>query len=138
MITAVCFKLSSFGQMKFQYWTEWMGKGPGIEEKIKTYFCQVPLFLFLGLAVIIFMMKYHVSNPVSRFFGKYSLHTYLMNLAALTALRMLQTDKTLKAGKINLLVYALGVIILSVLLGVAEQKLTELLQRLLFKGKKKA
>ena len=138
VITAVCFKLSSFGQMKFQYWTEWMGKGPGIAEKMKTYFCQLPLFLFLGLAVIIFMMKYHVSNPVSRFFGKYSLHTYLMNLAALTALRMLQTDKTLKAGKINLLVYALGVIILSVLLGVAEQKLTELLQRLLFKGKKKA
>ena len=135
VITAICFKLSSFGQMKFQYWTEWTGNGPGIEEKMKTYFCQVPLFLVLGLTVIIFMMKYHVNNPVSRFFGKYSLHTYLMNLAALTALRMLQTDKTLKAGNINLLVYALGVIILSVLLGVAEQELTKLLQKLLFKKK---
>jgi peptidoglycan/LPS O-acetylase OafA/YrhL len=124
--------------MKFGYWTEWMGKGPGIADKVKTYFCQVPLFLFLGLTIIIFMMKYHVSNPVSRFFGKYSLHTYLMNLAALTALRFLQNaDSPIKAGKYNLLVYALGVILLSVLLGVGEQKLTELLQKLLFKKKDK-
>ena len=138
IITMVFYKLSSYGQMKFGYWTEFMGKGPGIEEKIKTYLCQVPLFLLLGFTIIIFMMKYHVSNPVSRFFGKYSLHTYLMNLAALTALRFLQTNETLKAGKLNLLIYAVGVIILTVVMGVAEQKLTELLQKLLFKGKKKA
>ena len=137
IITMIFYKLSSFGQMKFGYWTEWMGKGPGIEEKIKTYFCQVPLFLFLGLTIIIFMMKYHVSNPVTRFFGKYSLHTYLMNLAALTAFRFLQkADSPIKAGKYNVLVYALAVIIASALLGVAEQKLTELLQKLLFKKKK--
>ena len=123
---------------KFGYWTEWNGNGPGIAEKMKTYFCQVPLFLFLGLAIIIFMMKYHVSNPVTRFFGKYSLHTYLMNLAALTALRFLQTDKTspIKAGKYDLLVYALAVIVASALLGVAEQKLTALVQKLLFRQKK--
>ena len=137
IITMVFYKLSSYGQAKFGYWTEWMGKGPGIEEKIKTYFCQVPLFLFLGLTIIIFMMKYHVSNPVTRFFGKYSLHTYLMNLAALTAFRFLQkADSPIKAGKYNVLVYALAVIIASALLGVAEQKLTELLQKLLFKKKK--
>lgn len=136
VITAVCFKLSSFGQMKFQYWTEWMGKGPGIAEKMKTYFCQVPLFLFLGLAVIIFMMKYHVSNPVSRFFGKYSLHTYLMNLAALTAFRfMLKTNTPASVGNGVFLGYALAVIAASVLLGVGEQKLTELVQKLLFKKK---
>ena len=137
IITMICYKLSSYGQMKFQYWTEWTGNGPGIEEKMKTYFCQVPLFLLLGLAIIIFMMKYHVENPVTRFFGKYSLHTYLMNLAALTVLRFLQKDATspIKAGKYDLLVYALGVIILSVILGVAEQELTTLLQKLLFKKK---
>ncbi len=122
--------------MKFQYWTEWMGKGPGIAEKMKTYFCQVPLFLFLGLAVIIFMMKYHVSNPVSRFFGKYSLHTYLMNLAALTAFRfMLKTNTPASVGNGVFLGYALAVIAASVLLGVGEQKLTELVQKLLFKKK---
>ena len=133
----IFFKLSSYGQSKFGYWTEWSGKGPGIEDKIKTYFCQVPLFLFLGLVIIIFMMKYHVSNPVSRFFGKYSLHTYLMNLAALTAVRFLQTsDSPIKAGKYNLLVYALAVFALTILAGVGEQKLTELIQKLLFRKKK--
>ena len=137
IITMVFYKLSDYGQAKFGYWTEYMGKGPGIEEKIKTYFCQVPLFLVLGLTIIIFLMKYHVSNPVTRFFGKYSLHTYLMNLAALTALRFLQkADSPIKAGKYNLLVYAVAVIILSVILGVIEQKITELLQKLLFRKKK--
>ena len=28
IITMICYKLSSFGQMKFGYWTEWSGKGP--------------------------------------------------------------------------------------------------------------
>ena len=61
-----------------------------------------------------------------------------MNLAALTALRFLQTDKTspIKAGKYDLLVYALAVIVASALLGVAEQKLTALVQKLLFRQKK--
>ena len=137
ILTMVFYKLSAWGQMKFGYWTEFAGKGPGIEEKIKTYFCQVPLFLFLGLTIIIFMMKYHVSNPVSRFFGKYSLHTYLMNLAALTAVRFLEDSSSpIKAGKYNLLVYALAVFALSVLAGVGEQKLTELLQKILFRKKK--
>ena len=136
VLTTIFFKLSSFGQMKFQYWTEWTGNGPGIEEKMKTYFCQVPLFLVLGLTVIIFMMKYHVNNPVSRFFGKYSLHTYLMNLAALTAFRfILQVKDITKAGNSVFLIYAIAVIAASVLLGVGEQELTKLLQKLLFKKK---
>ena len=137
IITMICYRLSSYGQWKFGYWTEWSGKGPGIENKLMTYFCQVPLFLFLGLTIIIFMMKYHVSNPVSRFFGKYSLHTYLMNLAAITALRFLQpVSSPIKAGKYNLLVYAVAVFIVTVLAGVGEQKLTDLVQKLLFRKKK--
>ena len=133
----IFYKLSSFGQTKFGYWTEWSGKGAGVQDKILTYLCQVPLFLFLGLAIIVFMMKYHVSNPVVRFFGKYSLHTYLMNLAALTAFRFLEASSSpIKAGKYNLLVYGIAVIAGSVLAGVGEQKLTELLQKLLFRKKK--
>ena len=137
IITMIFYALSSAGQVIFGYWTEYSGKGPGIGDKIKTYFCQVPLFLVLGLTIIVFMMKYHVNNPVTRFFGKYSLHTYLMNLAAITAFRFLQTSQSpVKAGKYNLLVYALAVIAATVLAGVAEQKLTELLQKLLFRKKK--
>ena len=139
IITMIFYGLSSIGQVIFGYWTEFSGKGPGVGDKIKTYFCQVPLFLVLGLTIIVFMMKYHVSNPVTRFFGKYSLHTYLMNLAAITAFRFLQTDSSpIKAGKYNLLVYALAVIIATVLAGVGEQKLTELIQKLLFRKKKEA
>jgi len=78
-------------------------------------------------------------NPVTRVFGKYSLHTYLMNLIAITALRFLETSSSpVKAGKYNVLVYALAVIIVTVLLGVAEQKLTGLVQKLLFRKKKPA
>ena len=137
IITMVFYKLSAFGQAKFGYWTEYSFKGNGTEDKLKTYFCQVPLFLLLGLTIIIFMLKYHVSNPVSRFFGKYSLHTYLMNLAAITGFRFLLDSRSpVKAGKYNLLVYALAVIIVTVIFGVLEQKLTELLQKILFRNKK--
>ena len=137
IFTMIFYKLSAWGQAHFGYWTEFNFKGPEIDTEIYTYFCQVPLFLVLGLTIIIFMMKYHVSNPVSRFFGKYSLHTYLMNLAALTALRFLEYNfdesPFYLGGKYNnLLVYGVGVVILTVLFGVGEQKITEAVQKLLF------
>lgn len=139
VITALFYALSEFGQSKFGYWTEWNGNGPEIDDKLITYFCQVPLFSVFALTVFIFMMKYHVSNPVSQFFGKYSLHTYLMNLAAITLLRFVEVPDVLVCVgdvKNNLLIYALSVIILSVLLGVAEQKITDRVQNLLFVRKK--
>ena len=138
ILTMIAYKLSSFGQMKYGYWTEYNGMGPGIDMKIKTYLCQFPLFLLLGFTIIIFMMKYHAENPVTKFFGKFSLDTYLMNLLALTVLRFLQKDMTspIKAGKYNLLVYALGVIILSVLLGVIEYYITLGVKKVLFPKKK--
>ncbi|MBR3141799.1 MAG: hypothetical protein IKF09_01475, partial [Clostridiales bacterium] len=73
---------------------------------------------------------------------KYSLHTYLMNLAALTALRFLSynfDDSPFYLGGTynNLLAYAIGVFVLSVLLGVAEQNITEAVQRFLFQKKQK-
>ena len=140
IITMIFYKLSAFGQSKFGYWTEFNFRGPEIDNKIKTYFCQVPLFLVLSLTIFVFMMKYHVSNPVSRFFGKYSLHTYLMNLAAITAMRFLEYNVKESpfyvGGKYNnLLLYAIAVIALSVILGVGEQKLTDWIQKLLFTKK---
>ncbi|MCR4670945.1 MAG: acyltransferase [Saccharofermentans sp.] len=138
VITMIFYNLSSFGQAKFGYWTEYAGKGPGIEEKLKTYFCQVPLFLLLGLTIIIFMMKYHVSNPVSRFFGKYSLHTYLMNLFAIGIMLVIFTPQVEKSlGRFSTIVFALGVFALSIGLGVLEQKVTDLIKKVLFKEKKK-
>ena len=138
ILTMLAYKLSSFGQSKFGYWTEFSGKGPGTSEKIKTYFCQLPLFILLGVVVVVFLMKYHVSNPVTRFFGKFSLHTYLMNLMAISSLRFLQQNNTspIKAGKNNLLIYALAVIAVTVILGVAEKYLCDGVTRVLFRKKK--
>jgi len=126
--TVLLNKLNEFGQGYFGYWTEWNGNGPEIGDKIATYFCQLPLFLVLPVTIMIFMLKYHVENPITRFFGKYSLHTYLMNLAAITVLRFIEVpDVVVSVGDVknNLLIYAVSVVILSVLLGVGEQRITD-------------
>lgn len=140
IITEACFALSDFGQAKFGYWTEFNRKGPEIGNKIATYFCQVPLFLIIAVTVFIFLMKYHVSNPISRFFGKYSLHTYLMNLAALTVMNFMQYNQEWSpfylGGKYNnLFVDAILVILLTVGGGVLEQKLTDKIRSWIFREK---
>ena len=138
LLTYLAFLLSEYGQAHFGYWTEWSTQGPGVYSKIRTYFCQVPLFALLGLLVIVFMMKYHVVNPVTKFFGKYSLDTYLMNLMALDTMRFLMNKKyfPFKAGKYNLLVFAIMVFIVSILLGMGEYHLTSAVKKLLFRKKK--
>ena len=140
IITEVCFALSDFGQKKFGYWTEFNRRGPEIGNKIATYFCQVPLFLIIAVTVFIFLMKYHVSNPITRFFGKYSLHTYLMNLAAITLMNFLQYNQEWSPFYMggpynNLFVNAIAVILLTVAGGVLEQKLTDKIRALLFREK---
>jgi len=140
VITEVCFALSDFGQAKFGYWTEFNRKGPEIGNKIATYFCQVPLFLILAVTVFIFLMKYHVSNPITRFFGKYSLHTYLMNLAAITLMNFMQYNDEWSpfymGGRYNnLFVNAIAVILLTVGGGVLEQKLTDKIRSWIFREK---
>lgn len=141
IITEVCFAISDIGQSKFGYWTEFNLKGPEIGNKLATYFCQVPLFLILPVTIYIFLMKYHVSNPISRFFGKYSLHTYLMNLMAITLFRFLEFNSEgspfYMGGKYNnLFVYAIFVILFTVAFGVGEYKLTTWVQEKLFGGAK--
>ena len=142
LITLAAYGLNAYGQTRFGYWTEFNMRGPEIDKKILTYFCQIPLMFIFPFTVFMFLMKYHVVNPVSRFFGKYSLHTYLMNLMALTLLRFLSynvEESPFYMGGVypNLLAFAIGVIILSVLLGVGEQKLTDRVQALLFSKRQK-
>ena len=142
LITLAAYGLNAYGQTRFGYWTEFNMRGPEIDKKILTYFCQIPLMFIFPFTVFMFLMKYYVVNPVSRFFGKYSLHTYLMNLMALTLLRFLSynfEESPFYMGGVypNLLAFAIGVIILSVLLGVGEQKLTDRVQELLFSKRQK-
>ena len=137
VITALLYGLSSFGQSKFGYWTEWNGNGPAIGDKVVTYFMQIPLLAVVPFTIFMLMMKYHVKNPVLAFFGKYSLHTYLMNLAAITLMRFVEVPVFFDFGNGNLLIYGLSVLAISTYAGVKEQQLTEFVQRLLFREKKK-
>ena len=142
LITGAAYALNAYGQIHYGYWTEFNMRGPEIGNKIVTYFCQIPLMAIFPVTVFVFLMKYHVVNKVSKFFGKYSLHTYLMNLMALTLLRFLSynfEESPFYMGGVypNLLAFAIGVIILSVLLGVFEQKLTSKVQALLFQKRQK-
>ena len=141
-ITVGLYALSEFGQSHFGYWTEFNMRGPEIGNKIATYFCQIPLMSILPVTVFIFMMKYHVCNGVTRFFGKYSLHTYLMNLMALSIFRFLEINTEdspfyLGGSYNNLLAYALCVIVATVIFGVLEQKLTDYIQDLIYVRKQK-
>ena len=138
VITGVLYLLSVLGQAKFGYWTEWNGNGPDIGNKVVSYFMQIPLLTVFAFTVIILMMKFHVKNPVFSFFGKYSLHTYLMNLAAITLFRFVEVPFLFDFGKGNLLIYAICVLAVSTYAGVKEQQLTEFIQKLLFRDKQKA
>lgn len=139
VLSLIAYKLSEYGQSKIGYWTEYSGKGPGVKDKFLTYLSQMPLFILIGLVAVVLLMKYHASNPVTRFFGKFSLDTYLMNLMAIETMRFLQSNKTspFKAGKYNLLVYALGVFAVTVIMGVAEYYVTAGVKKVLFPKKKK-
>ena len=84
------------------------------------------------------MLKYKVSNPVSRFFGKYSLETYMMNLIAITAFRFLLYQANpqygsvpvYKAGHYNLAIYFAAVFAVTILLGLLYKLLCNLVQKL--------
>ena len=71
--------LSNFGQGKFGYWTEFRMDGPGIGDKIVTFFMQMPQAALFVILIYVVFMKYHFNNPVLKFFGRYSYETYMMN-----------------------------------------------------------
>ncbi len=81
--------LSGYVQAKFGYWTEYQGNGPDIRKKLITYCGQIPLSMMFVVMLFTVMLKYKAANPLSRFFGKISLETYMMNLIALTVFRFL-------------------------------------------------
>ena len=120
VITFITFIISAYGQMRFGWWTEWSGRGPDIDRKIATYFCVIPYSIMFTVLIFTIMLKYYASNPVSRFFGKYSLETYMMNLIAITAFRFILYGKygqiLKKPGHWNLAVYAAAVFAGTILL----------------------
>ena len=126
--------LSGYGQMKFGYWTEWSGNGPGILKKFITYCCQFPQAVMIAILFFIIMLKYYTVNPVSRFFGNISLETYMMNLIALEAFRFLLYGKNgqplSKPYHYNLAIYLIcvfaGTILLALLYKLANKGVLKL------------
>lgn len=75
--------LNSFMQGKFGYWTEYSGMGPGICNKFITFLGQLPYVALFALLLYVLLMKVKTSNPVTRFLGKISYETYMMNFLAI-------------------------------------------------------
>lgn len=124
VVTAALYVLAGFVQYKFGYWTEYSGNGPDIVKKIITYFGQIPFSMIFVILIFTVMLKYRATNPVSRFFGKMSLETYMMNLIAITVFRFLiyakgnswQPTPIYKAGRYNLALYLVAVLAGTILL----------------------
>lgn len=131
----VSYVISQILMGKFGYWTEWSGNGPDIMNKFVTYLGQIPFVIIFSLVIYIVLMKYHSINPITKFFGKFSLHTYLMNLMALDIMQQFLNDNR-KLTKYFLLIYLVGALVLSIILGVAEQYLTDGIAKLIFRKKK--
>ena len=137
-VTFLTFGLSSFGQMRFGWWTEFNGNGPDIGKKLATYPFVISYSMMFPIMFFTIMLKYKVSNPVSRFFGKYSLETYMMNLIAITAFRFLLYQANpqygsvpvYKAGHYNLAIYFAAVFAVTILLGLLYKLLCNLVQKL--------
>ncbi len=133
VITFATFVLSDFGQMKFGWWSEYSGNGPDIGNKIITYFFVIPYSMMFPVMLYTIMLKYKVSNPISRFFGKYSLETYMMNLIPLTAFRFLLYKyggvPVYKTGHYNLAIYFAAVFAGTILLGMLYKLLCGLIQK---------
>ena len=82
--------LALYGQSRYGYWTEYSGNGPGVEDKIITFFMQMPQAALFVVLIYVVFMKYHFDNPVLRFFGKYSYETYMMNFLPVELLVVMQ------------------------------------------------
>jgi peptidoglycan/LPS O-acetylase OafA/YrhL len=140
LLVAALTLLSGYGQMRFGYWTEFNGKGPGILNKLLTYLMQIPQPMAVVLLMFAVMLKYHASNPVTRFFGGISLETYMMNLMALSLFRFLLYKGTMPNGDLipfywrgngNLALYAAAVIAATLVLALLYRLLNALAARLL-------
>ena len=92
VLTVAAYILTTITQAVFGYWSEWAGQGPAIADKMITLVTQFPHVIFFTMFVIVLTMKVRTSNPVSRFFGEYSLDTYMMNLMTILVFRTLFLD----------------------------------------------
>ena len=139
VLTVVATLLSGFVQFVFGYWTEFSGNGPGIQNKLITYFGQIPQSMMVVFLLFAVMLKYKAENPVSRFFGSISLESYMMNLIAITVFRFLIYQPDVRwgqapvywAGHANLALYFVAVFAATILLALGYRVLCNAVRKLL-------
>ena len=130
--------LTLFVQFKFGYYKEYSGKGPGIGDKLITYLSQLPQIISFVIIVFAVKMKFGSDNPVLRFFGRYSLDTYLMNLMPLMFFEFLIQMGTVKPVPIrkiynyNLALYIVLVVAATVVLALVERFITKKITNAIF------
>lgn len=127
VLFAAFYSLSGFCQMKFGYWSEWNGMGPGIKNKLICYCAQLPEVISFVILVYTVMLKFYSVNPVTKFFGNVSFETYMMNLIVITVFRVLLYKAPVpgaygpafitKPYHYNLAIYEVAVIGFTILLG---------------------
>ena len=145
LIAAIIFVAFQFNTMMVQfrvgYYTEYQGHGPGIGDKLITYFSQLPQIITLVIVIFGITMKYKADNPVLRFFGRYSLDTYLMNLMPLTAFEFLIQKGTVttmpikKLYNYNLALYIVLVTAATIVLALAENLITKKVTNAIFSSR---
>jgi len=139
LLTALIYALFAFlkylASSKFGYWTEFSGKGPAILDKFVTYCSQLPEVSMYVILLYVIMKKYHAQNPVSRFFGKISLETYMMNLAPIAYFRFLLyrpvNQLITKPGHWNLALYAAAVMATTIVFALIYKLLCNLVNKLI-------
>ena len=130
VITYAADILTGFTTSFFGYWSEFMGQGPAIGAKMICYFTQLPHVICFTLFIIVFTMKIRSINPITRFFGKYSLDTYMMNLMPLMIFRPLFLDfpgRVIKNAVAGRALFVLCVFAGTLILAVVYHKLNEII-----------
>ncbi len=117
------------------FWSEFSGMGPGIVNKFICLLSQFPHVIFFTLFIFVFTMKIRTSNPVTRFFGRYSLDTYMMNLMAIEIFRPIFLDfpgRKIKDPLLGRSLFFICVFAVTVILAVIYHKVNEIIRRRFF------
>ncbi len=135
VLTIAADVLTSFTLATVGFWTEFSGKGPGILHKMISLLSQYPHIIFFTLYIFVFTLKIRTVNPITKFFGKYSLDTYMMNLMAILIFRPVFLDFPGRITKDPLLGRSLFVVCVfaaTILLAVVYHKINELIRKRFF------
>ena len=100
-----------------------------------TLVTQYPHIILFTLFIIVFTMKIRTVNPVTKFFGKYSLDFYMMNLMAILIFRPLFLDfpgRIIKDPLLGRSLFFVCVFAASILLGMIYHRINEVIRRKLF------